>query len=82
MPIEYPWFFFRLIRSRNILEKFQVALNDPATLKAVGVEDPQMLIEYMRDHTEDDEVWMAACKLFPVPGQHGELTFLNVLSRS
>jgi hypothetical protein len=75
MPIEYPEFFFRLVRPRNVEAKFRAAVNDPAIIAAVGVEDPQMVVEYLRDNTDDDDLWMAACKLFPLPGQHGRLQF-------
>ncbi|RXW17197.1 hypothetical protein EST38_g8655 [Candolleomyces aberdarensis] len=70
MPIEYPEFFFRLVRPRDVEAKFRAALNDPKIIAAVGVEDPRMIVEYIRDHTDDDELWMAGCKLFPLPDQH------------
>ncbi|KAJ2917696.1 hypothetical protein MD484_g2716, partial [Candolleomyces efflorescens] len=75
MPIDYPAYFFRLIRPRAVEAKFRAAINDPAIIAAVGVEDPQMIVEYLRDNTEDDELWMAACKLFPLPEQHELLGF-------
>ena len=72
MAIEYPWYFFRLIRPRETMEKFKALLEDPATLNAVGEPDPQKLVEYVRDTTDDDEIWIAGCKLYPLPGQDGE----------
>jgi hypothetical protein len=74
MAIEYPYYFFHLVRPIRVREKLKAAAMEPKTLEAVGVEDPKMIIEYVRDHTEDDDVWMAACKLFPLPGQHGKST--------
>ena len=68
MPIEYPEFFFRLVRPRAVTAKFRTAITDPALIAAVGVEDPQMIVEYLRDNTEDDDLWMAACKLGLVTG--------------
>ncbi|RXW18546.1 hypothetical protein EST38_g7309 [Candolleomyces aberdarensis] len=70
MAIEYPDFFFHLVRPSDVKEKLKAAVNDPKTLEAVGVEDPQMLVEHVRDNTDDNEIWMGACKLFPLPGQH------------
>ncbi|RXW14842.1 hypothetical protein EST38_g11012 [Candolleomyces aberdarensis] len=70
MTIQYPDFFFHLVRPSDVKEKLKAAINDPKTLEAVGVEDPRMLVEYVRDNTEDDEIRMGACKLFPLPDQH------------
>ncbi|KAJ2912600.1 hypothetical protein MD484_g7821, partial [Candolleomyces efflorescens] len=69
MTIEYPWFFFTLVRPAAVRAKFLAALLAPETVQAVGVEDPQLLVEYLREHGSDPDIRIAACKLFPRPGQ-------------
>ncbi|KAJ2913005.1 hypothetical protein MD484_g7405, partial [Candolleomyces efflorescens] len=69
MAIEYLWYFFHLIRPASVREKFQAALQSPETLYAVGVEDPQLLVEFLRDNASDIDVRVAAAKLFPYPRQ-------------
>ncbi|KAJ2917428.1 hypothetical protein MD484_g3030, partial [Candolleomyces efflorescens] len=66
--IEYPSFFFRLVRPIDVANRLNLALNDPETIAAVGVEDPKMLVEHIRDHHPDPELKEAARKLFPYPG--------------
>ncbi|KAJ2912493.1 hypothetical protein MD484_g7913, partial [Candolleomyces efflorescens] len=66
--IDYPDFFFRLVRPRDVANRLKDVLNHPSTIAAVGQEDPQMLVEHIRDTHPDPVLREAARKLFPHPG--------------
>ncbi|KAJ2912543.1 hypothetical protein MD484_g7874, partial [Candolleomyces efflorescens] len=66
--IDYPDFFFRLVRPRDVANRLKDVLNHPSTIAAVGQEDPQMLVEHVRDNHPDPVLREAARKLFPHPG--------------
>jgi hypothetical protein len=71
--INYPNFFFRLVRPIEVANRLKDVLNHPDTIAAVGVEDPKMLVEHIRDHHSDPVLREAARKLFPNPGDLGQL---------
>ena len=48
--LNFPSFFFRLVRPVEVANRLRDVLNHPDTIAAVGVEDPQMLVEYVREH--------------------------------